>query len=122
MPRQSIKLGNRFKKPRLHIYVFGITRESLVDQELFSLPEHLSSPSVLVGFMLLDLLSFCSFSLAILLSVRLRFTSSNFPFGIFILFCIMIFKTTSHPYGELHIRQTQLTPIQFGELYPAGYT
>jgi hypothetical protein len=56
------------------------------------------------------------------LSVRLRFTSSNFPFGIFILFCIMIFKTTSHPYGELHIRQTQLTPIQFGELYPAGYT
>ena len=57
---------------------------------MLTLPEHPSSPLVLVGFVFLDLLvfyvMFCRslfvlFLLAIVLSV-LRFTDSDYPFGI----------------------------------------
>ena len=65
----------------------------LVEQELFSLPEHLSSYTVFSGVRITRslvlyvcfvdrCLSFCPFSLTIVLSV-LRFTDSNYPFGIF---------------------------------------
>ena len=53
----------------------------LVEQELFTLPEHLSSiPGFFAGFV--------SLSLAIVLSV-LRFTDSDYPFGIFKLFLLI---------------------------------
>jgi hypothetical protein len=62
------------------------------------LPENLSSPPVFSGVCVtlsLDLyvcfvdrcLSFCTFVLAIVLSVLLRYTDSDYPFGIFKLFC-----------------------------------
>jgi len=69
-----------------------------VEQELLTLPEHLSSPPVFSGVrvtrsLLLyvcfeDLcLSLCTlFLLAIVLSVLLRYTDSDYPFGIFKLF------------------------------------
>ena len=76
----------------------------LVEQELLTLSEHLSSLSVLVGFMLLDLQFYvyvlqivvCPFVLflsAIVLSV-LRYTDSDCPFGIFKLFLPIILVVT----------------------------
>ena len=67
---------------------------SLVEQELPTLPENLSSSPVFVGFVLLDLLfymyvllivvcPFVIFHLAIVLSVLLLYTDSDCPFGIF---------------------------------------
>ena len=73
-------------------------RVPLVEQELLTLTEYLSSPPVLVGFVLRDLLfymnvlsidvcPFVLFLLVIVLSVLLRYTVSDCPFGIFKLFC-----------------------------------
>ena len=72
-----------------------IRRVPLVEQELLTLPEHLSSPRFLVGFVLRDLqfyvyvtvllifvCPFVRFLLAIVLSV-LRYTDYDYPFGIF---------------------------------------
>jgi len=71
---------------------------SLVEQELLTLPGHLSSPPVFSGVRVsrslvlyvcfVDLcLSFCTiFLLAIVLSVLLRYTDSDYPYGIFKLF------------------------------------
>ena len=67
---------------------------SLVDQEMLTLPEHLSSPPVFGGVRATRSLvsyvcfadrcvSFCAFSLAILWSVLLRYTDSDYSFGIF---------------------------------------
>ena len=66
-----------------------------MEQELLTLPEHLSSPRFLVGFVLRDLqfyvyvtvllifvCPFVRFLLAIVLSV-LRYTDYDYPFGIF---------------------------------------
>ena len=64
-------------------------RLPLVEQKLLIHPEYLSSSLVLVGFMwLLDVfrvvfLSIWHFPLVIPLSVLLRFTNFNYPFGIF---------------------------------------
>ena len=69
----------------------------LVEQERLTLPEHLSSPPVFSGVRLsrslvlyvcfVDrCLSFCTISLAIVLSVLLRYMDSDYPFGIFTLF------------------------------------
>ena len=66
-------------------------RVPLVEKELFILQQQLSSPLFLVGFLLLDpqfamycfldcCLSFCPFSLAIVLFVT-RFTDSDYLFG-----------------------------------------
>jgi hypothetical protein len=66
-------------------------------QELPTLPEHLSSPPVFSGFVLLDLKvymyvlwivvrPFVLFLLAIVLSVLLQLTDVDYPFGIFKLF------------------------------------
>jgi len=66
-------------------YVTRLTRRvPLVEQELLTLPEHLSSHPVLVGFVLLDL--FILFLLDIVLSVLLRYTDSDYLFGVFKLF------------------------------------
>ena len=71
---------------------------SLMEQELLTLPGHLSSPPVFSGVRVtrslvlyvcfVDLcLSFCTiFLLSIVLSVRLRYTDSDYPYGIFKLF------------------------------------
>ena len=75
---------------------FGVTRRvPLVEQERPTLPEHLSSPPVFTGVRVTQslvlyvccvdrCLSFCPFS--IVLSVLLRYTDSDCPFGIFKLF------------------------------------
>ena len=87
--------------PRRHL----IRRVSLVEQELLTLPEHLSSPPVFSGVRVTRslvlyvcfvdrYLSFCTFVicpfvlflLAIVLSVLLRYMDSDCPFGIFKLF------------------------------------
>jgi hypothetical protein len=74
-------------------FVSRLTRRvSLVEQELLTFPEHLSSPSVLSDvrvtrslalcvFFVDRCLSFCFFRLAMLLAV-LRFTDSDYPDGI----------------------------------------
>ena len=69
-------------------------RVSLLEPELLTLSGHLSSPSVFSGVRSLILcvcfvnscLSFVSFILAIVLPVLLRYTDSDYPFGIFKLF------------------------------------
>ena len=69
---------------------------SLVEKELLTLPEHMSSPPVFSGVCVTPslvlyvcfvdrCLSLCTFSFVIVLSV-LRFTDSDYPFGIFKLF------------------------------------
>jgi len=71
---------------------------SLVEQELLTLPEHLTPPpvfsevrvtrSLVLYVCFVDrCLSFCTFFLlTIVLSVLLRYTDSDYPFGIFKLF------------------------------------
>jgi hypothetical protein len=69
----------------------------LVEQELLTLPEHMSSPpdcngvratqSLVSCVCFVDrCLYFCTFPLAIVLSVLLRFADSDYPFGIFNVF------------------------------------
>ena len=76
----------------------------LVEQELFSLPQHLSSSTVFSGvriawslvfcvmFFVNQCLSLCSFLLVIVLSVLLLVTASDYPFGILNL----IYKARDH--------------------------
>jgi hypothetical protein len=70
-------------------------RKLLVEQELLTLPENLSSPPVFSGICVTQSLvlcvcivdrSFVLFILAIVLSVLLRFMDSDYPFDIFKLF------------------------------------
>ena len=72
-----------------------------MEQELPTLPEHLSSPPVYSGvrvtrYLILYVcfvdrcLSFVYFLLAIVLSVLLRYTDSDYPFGIFKLFLMTV--------------------------------
>jgi hypothetical protein len=72
-----------------------ILRVPLVEQELLTLMEHMSSPLVYSGVRVARSLVFCvmfcrslfiHFLLAIVLSALLRFTTSDYPFGIFKLF------------------------------------
>ncbi len=71
-----------------------------MEQELLTLPKHLSSRRFFVGFVLLDLqfymyallivvCSFVLFLLAIVLYVPLRYTDYDCPFGIFKLFFVL---------------------------------
>ena len=83
-------------------FVTRLTRRvPLVEEELLTLPEHLSSPPVFGGVRVTrslvlcvcfvdPCLSFCAFRLAIVLSVLLRFTDYDYPFGIFKLFLKMV--------------------------------
>jgi hypothetical protein len=72
----------------------------LVEQELLTLPEHLSFSGVRVTRCLVVCvcfvelcLSFCTFLLAVVLSVILRYTDYNYPFVIFKLFIKVIPET-----------------------------
>jgi hypothetical protein len=76
-------------------------RVPLVEQELLTSSEHLRSPPVFSGVRVTrslvlyvcfvdSCLSFCPFSLVIVLSV-LRYTDSDYPFGIFKLFFCLSF-------------------------------
>ena len=80
-------------------FVTRLTRRvPLVEQEVLTLPEHLSAPPVFSGVRVTRsfviyvcfadrCLSFCTFFLfAIVLSVLLRYTDSDCPFGFFKLF------------------------------------
>ena len=74
-------------------FVTRLTRRvSLVEQELLTLPGHLSSPPVSSGVRVTRSLVLCVcivdrcfvlFLLAIVLSVLLRYMDSDYPFGIF---------------------------------------
>ena len=77
---------------------------SLVEQELITHLEHLSTPSnfcvvrvtrsLLLYICFVDrCLSFCTFFPAIVLSV-LRYMDSDFPFGIFKLFLLLLTKSS----------------------------
>ena len=62
-------------------------RVSLMEQKLPTLPEHLSSPPVFNGVRVTrSVCPFVLFLLAIVLSVLLQYTNSDYPFGIFKLF------------------------------------
>jgi hypothetical protein len=78
-------------------FVTRVTRQvSPVEQELLTLPEHLSSSPVLSAVWVVKSLVFCTtfyrlfvlFLLAIVLSVLSWFMAPDYPFGIFILFLI----------------------------------
>ena len=103
-----------FRKPPLEIWnshktislICSLSRRvPLVEQELLTVPEHLSSP-LLMRYMLLDLqfyvyvlqnivCLFVLFLLTIVLSVLLRFTDSDYPFGIFKLLLKLFFKESN---------------------------
>ena len=103
-------------------FVTRLTRRvPLVEQELPTLPEHLNTPTIFSGFVLLDLqfymyflqivvCPFVLFLLAIVLSVLLRYTDSDYPFGIFKLFLHSFTSPTSRallhgtPYLIFHER------------------
>ena len=76
-------------------------RVPLVEQELLTLQDYPSSPSVFSGVhvtwslvlcvCLVDRCSsFCTFPLAIMLSILFRYTDSYYPFGIFKLFFLLL--------------------------------
>ena len=95
LPSTSDSLSDIFKIFLLNtLYIYLLNLQFLVKQELPTLPEHLSLFPVLVGFVLLDRLfymyvllivvcPFVLFHLAIVLSVLVRYTDSDCPFGIF---------------------------------------
>ena len=83
------------KNYSLVYFAIMVTRRSHVEQELVSLPEHLSSPQVFSGVRVVRSLVFCAlfcrslfvlFRLVIVLSVLLRFVVYDYPFGFFKLF------------------------------------
>ena len=86
-------------------FVTRLTRRvPLVEQELNTLPEHLSSPPVFSGIRVTRslvlyicfvdrCLSFVLFLLAIVLSVLLQYTDSDSPFGIFKLFFLSLMES-----------------------------
>ena len=84
-------------KVMTHFHMLTILRVSLMEQELPTLPEHLSSPQFLWGSCYSNFSFLCMlcrslfvllyfFLLAIVLSVLLRYTDSDYPFRIFKLF------------------------------------
>jgi hypothetical protein len=76
----------------------GLVMTSLVEQELPTLPVHLTSPPVFCGVRVTRSLDLCL--LAIVLSVLLRYTDFDYPFGIFKLFFVQliysVYKYTNH--------------------------
>jgi hypothetical protein len=126
-------------------------RVPLVEQELSTLPEHLSSPSVLSSFRVTRslvlcvcfvdrCLSFCTFSfghcvvcssiygfwlplwciLAIVLSVHLRLTDSDYPFGVFWPLCCLFFfdlRILITPLVSLNSSKSSMSNILWKELF-----
>ena len=88
----------------------------LVEQEQLTLPQHLSLPPVLSGVRVTRSLLLCVcfvdlfvlFLLDIVLSVLLRYTDSDYPFGIFKLFQLtIIIISTVHTTILLAIDRTR---------------
>jgi hypothetical protein len=85
----------------LYIFLLGVgcirrLYFKLLEQELLTLPEHMSSPPVFSGVHVTQssvymyvVCPFVLFLLAIMLSVLLWYTDSDYPFGIFKLFLYM---------------------------------
>jgi hypothetical protein len=100
-----------------------------VEQELLTLPERPSSPQVFSGFRVTRSLvlyvyfvdrvcPFVRFLLAIVLSVLLRFTDSDYLFGIFKLFCLHVFIDSVialSMFHEGHSRDSVITLSMFDE-------
>ena len=91
-------------------------RVPLVEQEQLTLPQHLSLPPVLSGVRVTRSLLLCVcfvdlfvlFLLDIVLSVLLRYTDSDYPFGIFKLFQLtIIIISTVHTTILLAIDRTR---------------
>jgi hypothetical protein len=87
-----------------------------VEQELHTLPEHLSSLSVISGVHITRYLVLCVcfadhclarflFLFAIVLSV-LRFTASDYPFGIFKLFFVLVVNIAGMKCSSLEVKTT----------------
>ena len=74
----------------INLYRQYSVRVPLMEQELLTLPVfrgvHVSQSLVLCVCFVDRCLSFCTFIVAIVLSVHLRYTNSDYPFGIFKLF------------------------------------
>ena len=91
-------------------YVARLTRRvPLVEQELITLPEHPSSPPIFSGVRVTWSLvvyvcfvdrCFVLFLLAIVLSVLLLYTDSDYPYGIFKLF-LSTFPCPIHPFHRI---------------------
>jgi hypothetical protein len=64
------------------------TTVPLVEQELIILPVHMCSPPVFSGFRVAYFLCFFSVLVGIVFPVYLRFTASDYPFGIFNIFLL----------------------------------
>jgi len=79
-------------------FVTRLTRRvSLVEQELPTLPEHLSSPRLLVGFVLLDLSFMCMFCRSLIVLVYFLFWSlCCLFFDIRILITPLVSSNSSH--------------------------
>jgi len=102
--QQSLTLPLLYHRQDLNNTIWVTLRVSLVEQELLTLPEHLSSSPVFSGVrvtrslvLLIVVCPFVLFLLAIVLSVLLRYTDSDCPFGICKLF---LFET-----GMLTLRE-----------------
>jgi hypothetical protein len=91
-----------------------IRRVSLVEQELLTRREHLISLPILGGVRVTRslvlyicfvdrCLPFVLFLLAIVLSVLLRYTDSDYPFGIFKLFLVVVFFVKSITFSFVYI-------------------
>ena len=104
------------------------TRVSLVEQELSTFPEHPSSPRFLVGFVLLDLVScvvFCRlllflvsfFYLIIVLSVLIRMTDSDYPFGVFKLFFVYLIRNGMVMFDTMHISVLLIQSLSWSWLW-----
>ena len=99
--------------------MFGLCMQ----QELLTPPEHLSAPTVLVKFVLLDVLcvcfidrclSFCSFSFGH--CVVCRFTDFDYPFGILKLFLNLFKVRYIQDSGLLRVRFRQV-PLHLYERF-----
>ena len=129
-----------FRVAQVNAYYIGTKREtrfvtkltrrvSLVEQELPTLLEHLSSPPVFSGVrvtrslvlyvLCIVVCPFVLFLLAIVLSVLLRNTDSDYPFGIFKLFIHCYAQQNSHKADtvfhqrlQFHDTVTLESPIQ----------
>ena len=101
----SVNQTNTHRSWLITGFVVRLTpRVPVVKQELLTLAEHMSSPAVLSGVRVTQSLVVCVCFVdrclsTIVLSVHLRLTDSDYPFGIFKLFleqylCHMLIKTT----------------------------
>jgi len=89
---QTMQYMKKYISDDFRCFVLTVTRlVACVEQELLTLPKHMSSPPVFRGYCVVFLRNilyivvclFVLFPLAIVLPVLLRFTASDYLFGIF---------------------------------------